>query len=86
MLRPAAPSQRPGQWLQQLCGQWRESGLPWDACCRSWAQAENLHSGQDILRELDARFDAGQVSYGPYFFPDLAKRPKTMNKGRHRQR
>ena len=32
-------------WLQQLCGQWRESGMPWDACCRSWAQAENLHSG-----------------------------------------
>lgn len=37
-----------------------------------WAQAENLHSGQDILRALDARFGAGAVSYGPYFFPDLA--------------
>lgn len=59
-------------WLQQLCGQWRESSMPWGTCCRSWAQAENLHSGQDILRELDARFDARKVSYGPYFFPDLA--------------
>jgi len=59
-------------WLQQLCGQWRESGMSWGTCCRSWAQAENLHSGQAILRELDARFDPGEVSYGPYFFPDLA--------------
>jgi SAM-dependent methyltransferase len=59
-------------WLQQLCGQWRESDMAWDACCQSWAQAENLHSGQDILRALDARFGAEAVSYGPYFFPDLA--------------
>jgi SAM-dependent methyltransferase len=60
-------------WLQELCTQWRESGQSWDACCRSWAAAERLHTGQDILRALDRRFAAtGPVSYGPYFFPDLA--------------
>ncbi len=60
-------------WLQELCGQWRDSGQTWDACCRSWAAAERLHTGQDILRALGRRFDAtGPVSYGPYFFPDLA--------------
>jgi hypothetical protein len=31
-----------------------------------------LHSGQDILRELQARFDGQEPAYGPYFFPDLA--------------
>ncbi len=60
-------------WLQELCAQWRDSGQPWDACCRSWAAAERLHTGQDILAALGRRFDAtGPVSYGPYFFPDLA--------------
>jgi hypothetical protein len=24
-----------------------------------------------VLRELDARFDAEAITYGPYFFPDL---------------
>jgi hypothetical protein len=33
---------------------------------------EGLHSGQDILRELRARFDTIELGYGPYFFPDLA--------------
>ncbi len=64
---------RQPSWLQELCSQWRESGQPWDACCRSWAAAERLHAAQDILRALDRRFAAtAPVSYGPYFFPDLA--------------
>ena len=50
----------------------QESGQPWDAFLRSWAQAEGMHAGQDILRELDARFDAQAVARGPYFFADLA--------------
>jgi hypothetical protein len=28
--------------------------------------------GQDILNQLNARFDCQQVAYGPYFFADLA--------------
>lgn len=75
--RLPAGSGEPGSgepsWLQELCGRWRDSGQLWDACCQSWAAAERLHTGQDILHALGRRFDAtGPVSYGPYFFPDLA--------------
>jgi hypothetical protein len=58
-------------WLRQRQAEWRESGQPWDAYLRPWAQAEGLHAGQDILAGLDARFDSQLVTYGPYFFPDL---------------
>jgi SAM-dependent methyltransferase len=51
---------------------WLHRRQPWDAYCRAWAAAEGLHTGQDILRELGARFDSGPITYGPYFFPDLA--------------
>lgn len=59
-------------WLQERCDDWRASGLPWDAYRRAWAEGEGLHVGQDIVRELDARFDRQVLAYGPYFFPDLA--------------
>jgi hypothetical protein len=44
----------------------------WDACLRSWADAEGLHAGQDIMARLDARFDCQVLAYGPYFFANLA--------------
>jgi SAM-dependent methyltransferase len=65
------PPADPG-WLAQRRDQWRESGQPWAACCRYWAEQEGLHAGQDIVRELDARFDCQLLAYGPYFFADLA--------------
>jgi SAM-dependent methyltransferase len=65
------PGDDPG-WLSTRYEQWRASGQPWEACLRSWAEAEGLHTGREILRELRARFDVGPVTYGPYFFPDLA--------------
>jgi SAM-dependent methyltransferase len=66
------PSAGEPNWLQQRHDEWRASGLRWEACCRAWAQEEGLHGGEDIVRELDARFDRQSLSYGPYFFPDLA--------------
>ena len=65
------PSDHPG-WLQQRHDEWRDSGLPWDGYCRAWAEEEGPHPGQEIVRELDARFDRQLLAYGPYFFPDLA--------------
>jgi SAM-dependent methyltransferase len=65
------PDDRPG-WLHERHAGWRDSGQPWDAYLGSWARAEGLHTGQDILAGLDARFDSQPVTYGPYFFPDLA--------------
>ena len=59
-------------WLQHRRDEWRASGLPWDGYGRGWAEEEGLHAGQDIVRELDARFDRQLLTYGPYFFPDLA--------------
>ncbi len=60
-------------WLHELGTRWRDSGLPWDTCCTSWAAAERLHTGQDIVQALGRRFEATRpVGYGPYFFSDLA--------------
>jgi SAM-dependent methyltransferase len=59
-------------WLQRHHDQWRASGQPWDAYFQDWALEEGLHAGQDIVRELDARFDRELLSYGPYFFAELA--------------
>ena len=70
---PTCPS--PGEdhaWLDHRRAEWRESGQPWDDYLRSWARTGGLHSGQDILAALDARFDSESVTYGPYFFADLA--------------
>src|SRR5215469_11064946 len=57
-------------WLRERYREWRGSGSSWDAYLRSWAQADGLHGGQDILDELDARFDSRPVTYGPYFFAE----------------
>jgi SAM-dependent methyltransferase len=65
------PSHDPG-WLFRRHAEWRESGQSWDAYLRCWTQAEGLHAGLDILTGLDARFDCQVLSFGPYFFPDLA--------------
>lgn len=65
------PGDDPG-WLHEQQAGWRESGQPWEDWLRSWAQAEKLHTGQDILNRLDARFDRETLGFGPYFFADLA--------------
>jgi SAM-dependent methyltransferase len=59
-------------WLREHSDRWRASGEPWDVYCRDWALAEGLHAGEDIVRELDARFDTELLAYGPYFFAELA--------------
>jgi hypothetical protein len=58
-------------WLRHRRTEWLESGQPWEACLRSWAQAEGLHAWLDIRELLDTRFDYEHASYGPYFFADL---------------
>jgi len=59
-------------WLQDLLGEWQESGQPWADCCRAWADADGMHTGTAVLDGLTARFDTVHLSHGPYFFPDLA--------------
>lgn len=69
--RLPAPGDDAG-WLNQRHAEWRDCGQPWDTYLASWARAEGLHAGQEILAELDARFGSQPVTYGPYFFPGLA--------------
>jgi SAM-dependent methyltransferase len=59
-------------FLQRLHDEWRESGGRWETFCRDWARSEGLHAGEDIVRELDARFERQLLARGPYFFADLA--------------
>jgi SAM-dependent methyltransferase len=69
-LPAATPSTEPG-WLQRHRDQWVASGQPWEAVVGAWAQAEGLHTGREIVRGLDARFDRRLYADGPYFFADL---------------
>jgi SAM-dependent methyltransferase len=67
---PESEAGHPG-WLHERHAEWAASGRSWDACLRSWAEAEGLHTGQAILDALDARFSCQQISFGAYFFADL---------------
>lgn len=58
-------------WLHVCHAEWQQSGMPWDAYCRSWVDEERLHSGQEIVHALDERFERRQLAYGPYFFAGL---------------
>jgi SAM-dependent methyltransferase len=59
-------------WLNDRYEQWQASGQRWDAYFRSWADGEGLHSGEEILRALQASFETRELTYGAYFFPDLS--------------
>jgi SAM-dependent methyltransferase len=59
-------------WLHQRQQEWLASGLPWDTYRQGWAAREHCHSGQVMLRELNARFDCRACTRVPYFFHDLA--------------
>jgi SAM-dependent methyltransferase len=66
------PSGEDRGWLNDRYEQWQASGWPWDAYCRSWAEDEGLHAGEDILRALQVGFETRELGYGAYFFADLA--------------
>jgi SAM-dependent methyltransferase len=58
-------------WLRRRRDGWRASGLGWDAYFIDWAAQHGLHRGEQVLRELDARFEPVVCTRGPYFFADL---------------
>ncbi len=62
-----------GGWLHRRRDEWVASGQPWNAALTDWAQKEQLHAAETLLRLLDERFDREHVAYGPYFFPHLAQ-------------
>jgi SAM-dependent methyltransferase len=69
-LAPPAPGTEPG-WLHRHQEAWAAAGEPWDAYRRRWAITEGLHTSQEIVRALDARFERQLCTHGPYFFADL---------------
>ena len=74
-----------GVVLRRVARTWRRAGLA-ERSLRAvagfgsvlgrllWSSAdgEGLHSGEDILRALQARFETRELGYGAYFFPDLS--------------
>jgi SAM-dependent methyltransferase len=59
------------RWLHERRREWHASGEPWEVCLRGWAERERMHTGEEILQELDALFDCRLLEWGPYFFPEL---------------
>jgi len=60
-------------WLHRRRDEWMASGQPWSVSLRDWAQKEQLHPAETLLRLLDRRFDREHLAQGPYFFPDLVE-------------
>jgi SAM-dependent methyltransferase len=61
-----------GSWLHRRRDEWMASGQAWSRYLRDWAQREQIHAGETMLRLLDARFDREHLARGAYFFPHLA--------------
>jgi SAM-dependent methyltransferase len=70
--RRLGPDEQAG-WLHRRRDEWVVSGQPWSVYLRDWAQAEQLHASETLLRLLDERFNREYLGHGPYFFPDLAQ-------------
>jgi hypothetical protein len=61
-----------GGWLARRHEGWTASGQPWESYLRSWAEEHGIHRAQQLLAELDDRFEQVACNRGPYLFADLA--------------
>jgi SAM-dependent methyltransferase len=59
-------------WLHRLRDEWHASGEAWSCQVRDWADRESVHRGEALVGLLDERLERRLLSYGPYFFADLA--------------
>jgi SAM-dependent methyltransferase len=69
-LAPLGPASEPG-WLHRRREDWAAGGRPGTHPAGRGRHRRGLHTGQAIMRALDARFDRRHGEYGPYFFADL---------------
>jgi len=58
-------------WLRHHKHEWTASRSSWDSYFQGWALDHGLHSGQDVMRALESRFDTLTHTTGTYFFADL---------------
>jgi SAM-dependent methyltransferase len=70
-----------GGWLRRHRDQWKASGQTWEQYRQSWATAEGLHTGKQMLTALDARFQQRHFDYIPYFACDLAHTAEAEERG-----
>ncbi len=67
-----APAEAEHGWLHRHREKWAASYEAWEVYLRRWADTEGLHTGEQILGALDARFDRLSCAEVPYFYPELA--------------
>jgi hypothetical protein len=65
-----SPTRRPVAAAVASGDEWLASGQPWDAYRHAWMAREGMHTGLEILAELDKRFQCDLSMFGPYFFVD----------------
>jgi SAM-dependent methyltransferase len=58
-------------WLHRVRHDWLASGADWPTFIHDWARQEGLHRGEELIRQLDERFECRLLAVGPYFFADL---------------
>jgi SAM-dependent methyltransferase len=58
-------------WLRTIHDEWAASGQSWQHYWRGWADREGLHRGEEILSELNRRYDCRSCIRSPNFYPDL---------------
>ena len=68
---PATSPEDEPRWLEHAREEWAASEQTWDAYFQGWRREEGLHTGEDMLRALDARFEPRVCTYGPYLFAEL---------------
>jgi SAM-dependent methyltransferase len=59
-------------WLHRHRDEWVASRISWDDYIAGWLHTEGLHPSDEIMSELDTRFDSAVCTDGPYFFAGLA--------------
>ena len=59
-------------WLHRRRDEWLASRDEWSRYLHLWAERENLHAGETLIRLLDERLERQLLTRGPYFFPELA--------------
>jgi SAM-dependent methyltransferase len=70
-LDPPKEGAEPG-WLQKRRTEYAASSRCWEEHIAEWAGGAGLHTGEEVVRGLDARFDRLACARGPYFWADLA--------------
>jgi len=64
-------------WLHHHRDRWEESGEPWEAYFRGWAEHHGLHPATQLMRQLERRFEQVVLHRGPYYFSELAETSET---------